>query len=46
MDNENFEQVTVEREMIGEPADFLVEAWSASFSSMKASRSAWNCRKA
>jgi elongation factor P len=25
MDNENFEQVTVDREMIGEPADFLVE---------------------
>jgi elongation factor P len=25
MDNENYEQVTVEREMIGEPADFLRE---------------------
>ncbi len=25
MDNENYEQITVEREMIGEPADFLRE---------------------
>jgi len=25
MDNENFEQVTVDRDLIGEPADFLVE---------------------